>query len=62
MMAQTTGEEQTNWDENLPELILAYNTSTSESTAYSPGQLLSEENSGCLRRYLTKSSKVQKWQ
>jgi len=59
MMAQMTGEEQTKWDENLAELMLALNSSTSESTAYSPAQFSTEENSGCLRRYSTRSPKVQ---
>jgi len=36
MRAQITGEEQTMWDENL----LTYNSSTSESTARNPAQLL----------------------
>jgi len=40
MMAQITGVEQTKWDENLPELMLTYNSSTSESTARNPAQLL----------------------
>jgi len=39
-MAQITGEEQTKWDENQSELMLTYNSSTSESTARSPTQLL----------------------
>ncbi|KRK05548.1 uncharacterized protein Dyak_GE28019, partial [Drosophila yakuba] len=40
MIAQITGEDQTNWDNKIPELMLAFNSSTSESTKYSPAQIV----------------------
>ncbi|KAH8323019.1 hypothetical protein KR059_009923 [Drosophila kikkawai] len=40
MIAQMTGSEKTKWDEHIPELMLAFNSSTSESTKYSPAQLV----------------------
>ncbi|XP_043661599.1 uncharacterized protein LOC122625576 [Drosophila teissieri] len=33
-------EDQTNWDDKIPELMLAFNSSTSESTKYSPAQIV----------------------
>nr|XP_041632499.1 serine/arginine repetitive matrix protein 2-like [Drosophila kikkawai] len=40
MIAQMAEEEHNKWDEHLPELMLAYNSSTSESTKFSPAQLI----------------------
>ncbi|XP_041632474.1 uncharacterized protein [Drosophila kikkawai] len=40
MIAQLAEQEPTKWDEHLPELMLAYNSSTSESTKFSPAQLI----------------------
>ncbi|XP_052850687.1 uncharacterized protein LOC128261178 [Drosophila gunungcola] len=36
MIAQFAGQNQRNWDEKWPEIMLAVNSSTSESTGYSP--------------------------
>jgi len=35
MIAQFAGQDQRNWDEKWPEIMLAVNTSTSESTGVS---------------------------
>ncbi|KAH8234535.1 hypothetical protein KR032_002662, partial [Drosophila birchii] len=40
MIAQITGENQTRWDDQLPELMLAFNSSISETTKYCPAQLI----------------------
>ncbi|XP_065356170.1 uncharacterized protein LOC135950562 [Calliphora vicina] len=39
IIAQFSGQQHTTWDELLPEIILAINTSSSESTGYSPAYL-----------------------
>jgi len=39
MIAQFAGQDQRNWDEKWPEIILAVNTSTSESTGHTPAFL-----------------------
>jgi len=36
MIAQFAGQDQKNWDEKWPEVMLAVNTSVSESTCYTP--------------------------
>jgi len=36
MIAQFAGQDQRNWDEKWPEIMLAVNTSVSESTGYTP--------------------------
>lgn len=40
MMAQLTGNHHNRWDDHLPEITLAINTSISESTGYSPAYLV----------------------
>lgn len=40
MIAQITKNQHNRWDEHLPEITLAVNTSTSESTGYSPAYLV----------------------
>ena len=44
IIAQFTGERHNRWDELLPEVMLAFNTSTSESTGYSPAFLTQGRN------------------
>ncbi|KAH8358392.1 hypothetical protein KR084_003667, partial [Drosophila pseudotakahashii] len=39
MIAQFAGQDQRNWDEKWPEIMLAVNTSVSESTGYTPAFL-----------------------
>jgi len=39
MIAQFAGQDQRNWDEKWPEIMLAVNTSTSESTGHRPAFL-----------------------
>jgi len=39
MIAQFTGQDQRNWDEKWPEIMLAVNTITSESTGHTPAFL-----------------------
>ncbi|XP_036343409.1 uncharacterized protein LOC118752628 [Rhagoletis pomonella] len=39
IIAQLTGEQQRNWDDLLPEIMLALNTSVCDSTGYSPAFL-----------------------
>jgi len=39
MIAQFTGQNQRNWDEKWPEIMLAVNTSVSESSGYTPSFL-----------------------
>jgi len=39
MIAQFAGQDQRNWDEKWPEIMLAVNTSTSESTGHTPAIL-----------------------
>jgi len=36
MIAQSVGQNQRNWDEKWPEVMLAVNTSVSESAGYTP--------------------------
>jgi len=36
MIAQFAGQDQRNWDEKWPEIMLAVNTSTPESTGHTP--------------------------
>lgn len=40
MIAQLSNEQHNKWDELLPEIMLAMNTSVSESTGYSPAYLI----------------------
>jgi len=39
MVAQFAGQDQRNWDEKWPEIMIAVNTSTSESTGHTPAFL-----------------------
>jgi len=39
MIAQFAGQDQRNWDEKWPEIMLAVSTSTSESTGHTPAFL-----------------------